>query len=58
MFEAKINMNCNEAIAWGAMASGVDLVAHYPGSPVNLVELNVKKLNDRFHGNVQFNNFL
>jgi len=58
MFEAKINMNCNEAIAWGAMASGVDLVAHYPGSPVNLIELNVKKLNDRFHGNVQFNNSL
>ena len=58
MFESKININCNEEIAWGAMASGVDLVAHYPGSPVNLVETHIKKLNDRFQGEVKFNDAL
>jgi len=58
MFESKIYINSNEAIAWGAMASGVDLVAHYPGSPVNLVETHIKKLNDRFQGQVKFNDSL
>jgi len=58
MFKSEININCNEAIAWGAIASGVDLVAHYPGSPVNLVETHIKKLNDRFHRDVKFNDSL
>lgn len=57
-FESKINVNCNEAIAWGAMASGVDFVSHYPGSPVNFVETHLKKLNDRFSGEVKFNDSL
>lgn len=57
-FESKININCNEAIAWGAIASGVDFVAHYPGSPVNFVETHIKKLNDRFKANVKFNDSL
>ena len=36
-------INTNQAIARGAIHAGVDLVAHYPGSPVNLIEPELKK---------------
>lgn len=57
-FEGNIVMNCNEAIAWGAAASHVDLVAHYPGSPVNFVEQHIKKINERFNDTIKFNDAL
>ncbi len=53
-----IIVNANEAIAWGALSAGVDFMSHYPGSPVNLVERYLKKLNKRFNRNVQFNDSL
>ena len=58
IFDSKLHINCNEAIAWGALAAHVDLVSHYPGSPVNFVETHIKKLNDRFNGEVKFNDSL
>jgi indolepyruvate ferredoxin oxidoreductase alpha subunit len=57
-YTGNIVMNCNEAIAWGAMAGQVNLVAHYPGSPVNFVEKHIKKLNERFSDEVKFNDSL
>jgi len=53
-----IIVNANEAIAWGALSSGVDFMSHYPGSPVNFVDRYLKKLNKRFNGSVQFNDSL
>ena len=53
-----IIVNANEAIAWGALSAGVDFMSHYPGSPVNLVERYLKKLNKQFNRNVQFNDSL
>lgn len=58
MFKSKLYINCNEAIAWGAMSAQVNLVTHYPGSPVNFVEKHIKKINDRFDGQVKFNDSL
>jgi len=57
-FESNIIMDCNEAIAWGAVSSGVDFVSHYPGSPVNFVEVHIKKLNARFNHQIEFNDSL
>lgn len=57
-FESTININCNEAIAWGAVSAGVNFVSHYPGSPVNFVEKHIKKLNDRFDEHIKFNDSL
>jgi len=57
-FETTLNINCNEAIAWAGVASGINFLAHYPGSPVNMIEKHLKKLNDRFKSEIQFNNSL
>lgn len=57
-FKGKLILNCNEAIAWAALASNVNLVAHYPGSPVNQIETHIKKLNDRFKQDIKFNDSL
>lgn len=37
-------INGNQAVAWGALAAGVDFLAHYPGSPVNFVERELKAI--------------
>lgn len=58
MKEKKILLNCNEAIAWAALKAGVDFFSHYPGSPVNLVEPELKKLNRRFDSQIAFNDSL
>jgi indolepyruvate ferredoxin oxidoreductase, alpha subunit len=58
IFESELILDCNEAIAWAAISAGVDLVAHYPGSPVNFAEKHIKKLNDRFKRGVKFNDAL
>jgi indolepyruvate ferredoxin oxidoreductase, alpha subunit len=42
-------INGNQAVARGALAAGLDFIAHYPGSPVNLVERELKSLAAR-HG--------
>src|SRR5882757_927033 len=57
-FKSDIIMNCNEAIAWAAISSGVDFVSHYPGSPVNFIEQHIKKINARFKSEVKFNDSL
>lgn len=54
-FESTLNLNCNEAIAWAAVSAEINLLSHYPGSPVNMVERHVKKLNKRFSTNIKFN---
>ena len=53
-----IIVNANEAIAWGALSSGVDFMSHYPGSPVNFVDRYLKKLNERFNRKIEFNDSL
>jgi indolepyruvate ferredoxin oxidoreductase alpha subunit len=55
MFEKQLHINSTEAIAWAALSSKTDLVAHYPGSPVNLIEKEVKKLNARFDHRIVVN---
>ena len=57
-FENQIVMNCNEAIAWGAVSSEVDFLSPYTGSPVNFVDQNVKKLKDRFQLDIKINDSL
>jgi indolepyruvate ferredoxin oxidoreductase, alpha subunit len=37
-------INGNQAVAWGAAAAGVELIAHYPGSPVNYVDRELKAI--------------
>lgn len=54
-FIKNIILNANEAIAWAALSSNVNYVAHYPGSPVNNVEKFLKKLNQRFDKKIVFN---
>ena len=56
--ENKLLLNCNEAIAWAALKAGVDFFSHYPGSPVNLVEPELKKLDKRFNTQIAFNDSL
>ena len=58
IFSKNIVINSNEAISWGAAAANVNFVSHYPGSPVNLVETHLKKINNRFNKNIEFNNSL
>jgi indolepyruvate ferredoxin oxidoreductase alpha subunit len=48
-------MNGNEAVAWAALFAGVDILAHYPGSPVNMVEVKLKQLSKQFSANIKFN---
>ena len=57
-FNTTLNINCNEAIAWAAVSSDIDFLAHYPGSPVNMIEPHLKKLNDRFNKKIEFNHSL
>lgn len=57
-FESNIMISATEAVAWGAVSAGVNLVAHYPGSPVNFVEQHIKKLNNRFQQDIKFNDAL
>src|SRR5690349_16756780 len=48
----------NDAIAWAAVEAQVDFFSHYPGSPVNLVEPLLKKI-DRDHNlGITFNDSL
>jgi len=58
IFSKNIVINSNEAISWGAAAANVNFVSHYPGSPVNLVEPHLKKINNRFDKKIEFNNSL
>lgn len=53
-----ILIDCNEAIAYGSMAAGVDFVSHYPGSPVNFIEKHLKKLDHLFNSKIAFNDSL
>ncbi len=48
----------NEAIAWGALVSGVEYFSHYPGSPVNLVEPSLLDLTVAFGAQVIINDAL
>ncbi len=47
--------NGNQAIARAAIASGVDLFSHYPGSPVNGIEPSLKELNQTYDSQIVFN---
>lgn len=61
MTEVKLHtklVNGNEAIAYAALEAGVDYFAHYPGSPVNLVEPALKSLNKKHTAGIQFNDSL
>jgi indolepyruvate ferredoxin oxidoreductase, alpha subunit len=51
-------VNGNEAVAWAALVAGVDYFAHYPGSPVNLVEPALKRLAREHKADVKFNDAL
>jgi indolepyruvate ferredoxin oxidoreductase, alpha subunit len=51
-------MEGNNAIAWGAVAAGVDYLAHYPGSPVNRVDACLRKISEQHDYNVFINNSL
>ena len=54
----KTLVNGNQAIAWGALMAGVDFVSHYPGSPVNFVEGELRTLAKKFNPAIQFNDSL
>src|SRR6476660_9592054 len=56
--EQKVLVNGNDALAWAALLAGVNYVAHYPGSPVNLVEPALKKLSKKFEAGIHFNDAL
>lgn len=58
IFSKNIVINSNEAISWAAAAANVNFVSHYPGSPVNLIEPHLKKLNNRFDRKIEFNDSL
>lgn len=51
-------MNGNEVIALAALYSGVDYFSHYPGSPVNFIEPNLKKLAQEHKAPIKFNDSL
>lgn len=48
----------NLAIAQAAMESGVGYFSHYPGSPVNRVDLYLRQLADRYDLGITFNDAL
>lgn len=48
-------LNGNQAVAQAAFDAGVHFFSHYPGSPVNTVEPELKKLNKTHKGDVFFN---
>lgn len=51
-------INGNEAVAWAALAAGVDYFAHYPGSPVNMVEPALKRLLKKYDIDITINDAL
>jgi indolepyruvate ferredoxin oxidoreductase alpha subunit len=51
-------VTCNDAVAMAAVAAGVNLVAHYPGSPVNGVEPAIRKLAREHALDIRFNDSL
>jgi indolepyruvate ferredoxin oxidoreductase, alpha subunit len=48
-------INGNQAVAWAAAAAGVDLFAHYPGSPVNMVDRELKAIASQYGLDVRIN---
>lgn len=48
-------LNGNQAAAYAAKDAGVQFFSHYPGSPVNKVEPELKKLNNEFNLGIEFN---
>ncbi len=54
----KVMARGNDAIAWGAVEARVDFFSHYPGSPVNLVEPLLKKINREHNLGITFNDSL
>ena len=51
-------VTANEAVAWAALACGLDYFSHYPGSPVNTIEPFLKQLTHTFNQPVHFNDAL
>jgi indolepyruvate ferredoxin oxidoreductase, alpha subunit len=56
--DKQIMVNGNEAAAWAALLAGTDYFAHYPGSPVNLVEPYLKNLVKTYGADMKFNDSL
>jgi indolepyruvate ferredoxin oxidoreductase, alpha subunit len=54
----KILVNGNKAVAWGAVTAGLNYLAHYPGSPVNFVDQEVKAINKEYDLNIIINDSL
>ena len=51
-------MEGNLAIAWGAVAAGVNYCSHYPGSPVGRVETHLKQIKKDYGYPIEFNDSL
>jgi len=51
-------LNGNQAVAQAAFDAGVHFFSHYPGSPVNTVEPELKKLNKTHNTDIFFNDAL
>lgn len=51
-------LNGNQAVAQAAFDAGVHFFSHYPGSPVNTVEPELKKLNKEHKATIFFNDAL
>ena len=54
----QILVNGNQAVAWGALMADVDFVSHYPGSPVNFVERDLRLLAAKYKPTIKFNDSL
>ena len=54
----KVLVNGNQAVAWGALVANVDFVSHYPGSPVNFVERDLRFLSAKYNPLIKFNDAL
>ncbi len=48
-------LNGNQAISQAAFDAGVSFFSHYPGSPVNNIEPELRKINTENNGNIFFN---
>ena len=51
-------LNGNQAVAQAAFDAGIHFFSHYPGSPVNTVEPELKKINKKYKANIFFNDAL
>ncbi len=51
-------LNGNQAVAQAAFDAGIHFFSHYPGSPVNTVEPELKKINKNHRANIFFNDAL